>query len=89
WSSRFPSGNFGLKAALVYDYRGDIAFPVADGSVIAAASGTVSGLLEIRIMRAIVSYQVRNITGELYQIAPDFFMPRTINFYGVRWEFWN
>ena len=89
WSSRFPSGNFGLKAALVHDYRGDIAFPVADGSVVAAASGTVSGLLEIRIMRAIVSYQVRNITGELYQIAPDFFMPRTINFYGVRWEFWN
>ncbi len=89
WSSRFPSGNFGLKAAIVHDYRGDIAFPVAGGRVITEASGTVSGLLEIRIMRAVISYQVRNIAGELYQITPGFFMPRTINFYGVRWEFWN
>lgn len=89
WSSRFPSGNFGLKAALVHDYRGDIAFPVASGSVIAPASGTISGLLEIRIMRAVISYQVRNISAEFYQITPDFLMPRTINFYGVRWEFWN
>lgn len=89
WRSRFPSGNFGLKAAMVYDYRGDVVFPVAGGAAIAAASGTVSGLLEIRIMRAVISYQVRNLAGMVHQIVPDFFMPRAINFYGVRWEFWN
>jgi len=89
WISRFPSGNFGVKAALIYDYRGQAAFPLRTRVSIAEASGTVSALLEIRILRAVVSYQVRNIAGELYQIVPGFFMPRTINFYGVRWEFWN
>jgi len=89
WISRFPSGNFGLKAAVAYDYRGAVAFPVPGRLSVAAASGTISALLEIRILRAVVSYQVRNIAGELYQTVPGFFMPRAINFYGVRWEFWN
>ncbi|MGI9044995.1 MAG: Plug domain-containing protein [Gemmatimonadaceae bacterium] len=89
WLSRFPSGNFGLKTAFVYDYRGRVAFPTAGGNRTVPASGIMSGLLEIRILQGVVSYQVRNIASENYQIVPDFFMPRTINIYGIRWDFWN
>lgn len=89
WISRFPGGNFGLKALMLNEYRGRVAFPVAGGTRTAAASSVFSALVEIRIMRATISYQVRNIAGEVYQIVPDFFMPRGLNIYGVRWEFRN
>ncbi len=89
WMSRFPSGNFGLKAAFVHDYRSRVNFPTVTGIRQTPASGIMSGLLEIRILRGVASYQVRNIASENYQIVPDFLMPRTINIYGIRWEFWN
>jgi len=90
WVSRFPSGNFGIHAAMVHEYRGQVRFPVADGVRVTAASSNVfAGLLEIRIMRAVITYQIRNLAGELHQIVPDFYMPRVINLYGVRWEFVN
>ncbi len=89
WLSRFPSGNFGLKVAFIHEYRGSVAFPTATGNLRTNASGVMNGLLEIRILRGVASYQVRNIAGENYQIVPDFFMPRAIGIYGIRWEFWN
>jgi hypothetical protein len=89
WISRFRSGNFGLKAAFIYDYRGRVTFPTPGGTRIAAGSGVMNGLLEIRIRNGVASYQIRNIAGTNYQIFPDFFMPRSINIYGIRWEFWN
>jgi hypothetical protein len=89
WLTRFPSGNFGVHAAMVHEYRGEVKFPVAAGVRTAASSNVFSGLLEIRIMRAVISYQIRNLAGELHQIVPDFYMPRVINLYGVRWEFVN
>ena len=89
WLSRFPSGNFGLKAAFVYDYRGRVFFPTAAGDRSTPASGIMSGLLEIRILRGVASYQIRNIAGSNHQLFPDFFMPRAINIYGIRWDFWN
>jgi hypothetical protein len=89
WLSRFPSGNFGIHAALIHEYRGVTRFPVAGGVRTTATSNTFTGLLEIRILRGIVSYQVRNFAGELHQIVPDFYMHRVLNLYGVRWEFWN
>lgn len=89
WLSRFPSGNFGFKAVLVYDQRSATDYPVALGVRRAAESGIASALIEIRIMRGIISYQVRNVAGLNHQTVPDFFMPRAINLYGVRWEFWN
>jgi hypothetical protein len=49
----------------------------------------VSTLLEIRIMRAVLTYQQRNILGYLYQVVPGFEMPRVLAIYGVRWDFWN
>jgi hypothetical protein len=89
WLSRFPSGSFGLRAVLLHEYRGDIAFPTSDGVRLTAASNVFSALLEIRILRGVLSYQVRNMAGLLYQVVPDFYMPRVVNLYGIRWEFWN
>jgi hypothetical protein len=89
WLSRFPSGSFGLHAALVHDYRGRVAFPTASGGRLTGASSIFSGVLEIRILRGVASYRVTNIGYSAYQIVPDFFMPRTVNIYGLRWEFWN
>ncbi len=89
WLSRFPSGNFGLRVSVVHEYRDEISFPVADGVRTTALSNVFSGLIEIRILRGIISYQVRNMAGNLYQIIPDFYMPRAVSIYGVRWEFWN
>jgi hypothetical protein len=89
WLRRFPSGNFGLKLAGIHEYRGDVRFPTADGFRTTASSNVFSALVEIRILRGVASYQVRNVFGETYQIFPDFFMPRSIGVYGLRWEFWN
>jgi hypothetical protein len=89
WLSRFPSGNFGIHAAIRHEYRGEVNFPVNAGVRTTASYTVFNGLLEIRILRAVVSYQIRNMAGLLYQVVPDFYMPRVINLYGVRWEFVN
>jgi hypothetical protein len=89
WLSRFPSGNFGMRAAVVHEYRGETSFPVTSGVRTTDSFNIFSGLLEIRILRGVVSYQIRNLAGALYQVVPDFYMPRVINLYGIRWEFWN
>lgn len=89
WLSRFPSGNFAAHAAIVYDYRSEVFFPTANGLRVAAPSNVFSGLVEFRIKSAVISYQIRNFAGSLYQIVPDFYMPRVINLYGVRWDFVN
>jgi len=86
---RFPSGNFELRASGVYEYRGTNTFPLAAGDVSVMAAKTISGLLEIRIMRAVISYQQRNILAYQHDIIPGFEMPRVLAIYGVRWEFWN
>ena len=86
---RFPKGDFELRAAAVYEYRGHTIFPLSTGDIRIGAAKTVSGLLEIRILRAVVSYQQRNILGYLYQVIPGYDMPRVLAIYGVRWDFWN
>jgi hypothetical protein len=86
---RFPRGDFEIRAAGVYEYRGAATFPLAAGDVRAATAKTISALLEIRILRAVVSYQQRNILGYQYDIIPGFEMPRVLAIYGVRWDFWN
>jgi hypothetical protein len=66
-----------------------VRFPTVDGFNATASSNVVSGLIEIRILRGVASYQVRNVFGQIYQNFPDFIMPRSIGIYGLRWEFWN
>jgi hypothetical protein len=86
---RFPSGNFELRAAGVFDYRGHNTFPLTAGDAEVVAAKTISAILEIRIMRAVISYQQRNILAYQHEIIPGFEMPRVLAIYGVRWEFWN
>lgn len=86
---RFPSGNFELRFAGVYEYRGGNLFPLRTTDIEVVAAKTLSALLEIRIMRAVISYQQRNILAYQHEIIPGFEMPRVLAIYGVRWEFWN
>jgi hypothetical protein len=86
---RFPRGDFAVKVAASYEYRGHTIFPLAAGDVETPIAKTLSTLLEIRIMRAVLTYQQRNILAYQYQIVPGFEMPRVLAIYGVRWDFWN
>ena len=89
FAKRFPRGDFDVRAAVTYEYRGSTAFLLEAGEARVAAAKTLSALLEIRIIRAVVSYQQRNILSYPYDIIPGFEMPRVLAIYGVRWEFWN
>ncbi len=89
WRSRFPSGNFGLKVAFIHEYRDRVTFPTSASNRVTPYSNVYSALVEIRILRGVATYQVRNMLSAPYQIVPDFFMHRAISIYGLRWEFWN
>jgi hypothetical protein len=86
---QFPRGDFQLHAAGIYEYRGHMIFPLAAGDVRETNARTLSALLEIRILRAVISYQQRNILAYPYFVIPGFEMPRVLAIYGVRWDFWN
>jgi hypothetical protein len=86
---RFPSGNFGLLASLLHEYRSHTFFPTVAGADRAGGYRVLSGLIEIRILQAVLTYQYRNLLVEDYVTVPDYLMPRQSQFYGVRWEFWN
>jgi hypothetical protein len=89
FTKRFPKGDFEVRAAGIFEFRGHTNFPLAAGDIETSVAKTLSGLLEIRIMRAVLSYQQRNILGYPYQVIPGFDMPRVLAIYGVRWDFWN
>jgi hypothetical protein len=86
---RFPSGNFGLLASVLHEYRSHALFPTAADADRAGGYRVLSGLIEIRILQAVLTYQYRNILVEEYVTVPAYPMPRQTQFYGVRWEFWN
>ena len=96
WRSRFPSGNFGFLLSAIHEYRGETFFPVAStteagalAAQVVAPSRVLSFLLELRIVNATLSVQLRNSLGALYEQVPGYEMPRPTSVYGVRWEFWN
>lgn len=89
FTTRFPTGDFGVRASAALEYRGRVSFPTSSAPIGAGSSRVLSGLLEVRILRAVVSYQQRNILAYQYEIVPGFQMPRVLAIYGVRWEFWN
>lgn len=86
---RFPSGNFGLLGSVLHEYRSHTLFPTAADADRAGGYRVLSGLIEIRILQAVLTYQYRNLLFEDYVTVPDYLMPRQSQFYGVRWEFWN
>jgi TonB-dependent receptor-like protein len=90
WLSRFPAGNFSFLFQPGFDYRSTAAFPQNDGTTRFASSSRVTSLLvELRILRGVLSYQRRNLTGIIYDQVPGYLMPRPVNVYGVRWYFFN
>ncbi|MGK2936025.1 MAG: hypothetical protein ACSLFE_12400 [Gemmatimonadaceae bacterium] len=89
WLSRFPRGDFAVHSWIAYDYRPSVSFPTRSGTPeITIPSHVVSGLLEIRIMRAAITYQTRNMFGLQHDIVPGYLV-RQVQIYGVRWDFWN
>ena len=78
-------------------YRSRTLFPVAlvagDSTAsnvrYALPSNSLDVQVEIRIQRGILNYQLRNALNRQYELVPGFRMPGPINFYGLRWEFWN
>ena len=90
WLSRFPTGNFHILASATHEYRTQVRFPVAEGADQRASQyRVISTLLELRLYDAEISWQYRNILGDIYTVVPGFTMPRAINYYGVRWSFFN
>lgn len=91
WRSAVPSGNLNIFAAVTHEYRGSSFFPLEAPSLPLQTPvyRTWNFQLEVRILRAVLSYQFRNVFGAQYQQVPGFLMTRQTNFYGVRWEFVN
>jgi hypothetical protein len=86
---RFPSGNLHILIALTHDYRTQVPFPSGTTELLSSQYRTWGLQVEVRLLSATLSYQLRNFMNEEYSQVPGFVMPRPINFYGVRWEFWN
>jgi len=85
---RYPSGNLGIMASIVHEYRSPMRYPTALGETrLSSDYRTLSTVLEIRVLNATVSWQFRNFLGERYSLVPSFIMPRQTNYYGVRWDF--
>lgn len=90
WLSRFPTGNFAFTFQPGMDYRSSAPFPQrSGGDAIASSSRVFSLLVELRILRGVLTYQRRNLVGALYTEVPGYLMPRPVNVYGVRWYFFN
>lgn len=81
---------FDLRAAITHEYRGRAEFPVSPGTgTRAEGAGFLGGLLEIRIGSAHIFWYNRNMTGKVHEDVPGYLMPRLVQLYGLRWEFWN
>lgn len=91
WLSAVKSGNLNILTALTHEYRDGVFFPLSapDQPLRSSVYRTWNFLLEVRILRAVLSYQFRNLVGLPYEQVPGFQMPRQTNLYGIRWEFVN
>jgi hypothetical protein len=88
---RFPRDNFHLLASTTFDYFSTLFVPLGTNPVgqSTPGAGTFSTLLEIRISTAVIFWQYRNPVGAIYSTYPGYVMPRLVNIYGMRWQFWN
>jgi hypothetical protein len=93
WRRKFPKGEFSINARLMYDMRDQVPFYYLKGGEtdtrISERAQVATGLLELRIQRATLFYQYRNLTGGQYEQIRGITMPTALQTYGVRWEFWN
>ena len=89
WRSRFPTGNLHILFAISHEYRTQALFPLGDQILAASQYRSLGAQLEIRLLQATLTYQFRNALNEIYQQVPGFYMHRPVQFYGVRWYFFN
>lgn len=94
WRRKFPKGEFGINARLIYDRRDAAPFlygPATDPENVRVteAAQVITAMLEIRIQRGTLFYQYRNLTGGQYEQIRGITMPPAVQMYGLRWEFWN
>lgn len=96
WRRRFPRGEFSINARIWHELRDGVPFfyGTETGSStpdvrITERANVMTGLLELRIQRATLFYQYRNLTGGAYEQIRGITMPPAVQMYGVRWEFWN
>lgn len=89
WLSRFPSGHFNVLFSLTHEYRSKAFFVLGQDVLQSDGFRTINTQLEIRLLQATLSYQFRNLLNEQYQEIPGFFMNRPVQYYGVRWYFFN
>ncbi len=75
--------------AVTHEYRSQAYFPVGDELLQSYQYRTINAQLEIRLLQATLTYQFRNLLNEQYQEVPGFFMHRPVQYYGVRWYFFN
>lgn len=86
---KFPRGTFDVTAGFTHDYRGGYSVLTATGTQRVQGAGWVGGYLEMRIGTAYIFWYNRNATGKVYESVPGYLMPRLVQLYGLRWEFWN
>ena len=89
WLTRFPRGNFGFLAWVQGEYRTEVPFPTADGPVYTTENRVLSFLVEVRIVDAVLTWQLRNAARLRETQVPGFWVPGPMQLYGVRWTFWN
>ncbi|MEO7363541.1 MAG: hypothetical protein ABI120_24635, partial [Gemmatimonadaceae bacterium] len=97
WLTRFPRGEFGINLHVIHEFRDPITFDyriardtsVTVRQVTSLPAQIYTTLLEIRIQRATIFYHFHNMSGQKYELVPGIVMPRQVQMYGVRWEFWN
>ena len=83
-------GTFGLAAAVVHEARGAMVVPlVAGGTLSTRGASTFGTVLDMRLGSAHIFWHNRNAIGKVYETVPGFLMPRLVQMYGVRWDFWN
>jgi hypothetical protein len=88
---RFPRGTFHLFVSATHEYRTTTFVPLGTDPTGQSTPGysSLGTLLEIRIGTAVISWETRNILAQIYETYPGYVIPRLVNLYGVRWEFWN
>lgn len=89
WRSRFPRGDFTIRAYATLDHTARTFIPLSSGAAPLVPANVLSTLLEIRIKRATITWQFRNLLGNDYETVPGYRMPALLNLYGVRWNFVN
>ena len=89
WLRRFPRANFGFLAWVQGEYRSEVPFPTETGLAYSTSAKVLSFLVEVRIVDAVLTWQLRNAAPLRQSHVPGFLVPGPMQLYGVRWTFWN